>query len=380
MQILIYVLFVLLVLWLIAIRPENGRRERMRAFSKTYIAHRGLHDKEAGIPENSLAAFKRAVEAGYGIELDVRLTRDGQLAVVHDDKLKRVAGLDKRVTQMTMSEVREVRLWGTEEQIPTFQEVLKMVDGRVPLVVEIKCEDRHYLKEICENTAFWLDNYRGLTCVESFHPLVLNWFRRHHPQTLRGQLSDRFRKGGPFKALGGFFLSLCLCNFLTRPDFIAYNIHYATLLRYQMIRFLHGFGVGWTVRSKEELQGAKRDFEAFIFEDFLPGKPKLEEERSEGDGKAMTDAIRLHLLVSGEVQGVGFRYRACRIAQDLGVTGWVRNLYDLRVEMEVQGTRLMIDQMMDRLGNERFIRITDIEESEIPVDPHDYEFKVRDGI
>lgn len=374
----IYIILAVFILWLIAIRPENSRRDRMEEFSKVYIAHRGLHDNEGAAPENTMAAFRKAVEAGYGIELDVRETKDGQLVISHDDSLKRTAGIDRKISEMNYSEFRDVPLFRSEEHVPLFREVLEMIDGRVPVVVEIKSENLKKTAELCESAAFWMDSYEGLTCMESFNPIALLWFKKHHPLTLRGQLSERFHDERPLVNFGLFFMSLCIFNFLTRPDFIAYNIHHAHLLRFQAMRRMHAYCAGWTVRSEKELEEARPDFEAFIFEGFLPAEPaRLKGEKRRTGKRDMSDTIRVHMTVHGQVQGVGFRYRATYIAQALGISGWVRNEMDGSVEMELQGIRPEIDKMKDRLKNERFIEITDIEEKEIPVEEHEYEFKVR---
>lgn len=377
-MIAIYIIFALIVLWLIAIRPDNSRRDRMAEFSKVYIAHRGLHDNNGDAPENSMAAFRKAVEAGYGIELDVRETKDGQIVISHDDNLMRTTGMNRKISEMNYSEFRDVPLFHSNEHVPLFREVLEMIDGRVPVIVEIKSEDLKKTAELCESTAFWMDSYQGLTCMESFNPMALRWFRKHHALTLRGQLSEKFHDERPLVNFGLFFMSLCVCNFLTHPDFIAYNLHHAHLLRYQAMRHMHCFGAAWTVRSMDELKQAEKDFDIFIFEGFEPEREAAMRTNQKQTGKRdMSDLIRVHTVVHGQVQGVGFRYRATYIAQAIGVSGWVRNQMDGSVEMELQGTRQMIDQMMDRLKHERFIEITDTEETMIPVEEHEYEFKVR---
>lgn len=383
-HIIIYILFILIILWVLMVWPGHGRRDRMEEYSSWLIAHRGLHDNKGPAPENSMAAYRRAVQAGFGIEMDVRESKDGILFLSHDDNVKRTTGVDRKISDMTQAEVRELKLFGTNEGIPLFKDALEMVKGQVPLVVEIKSENLKRTNALCEQVAFWMDSYEGQACIESFNPLVLWWYRRHHPETLRGQLSDRtFGLTGPMRYIA-FPLSCCALNFLTKPDFIAYNVKWAHLARFQFLRFLKAYAMGWTPKSAETVQKHKKDFDTFIFDSFLPNKNEWREEKSAGmaDQKKVKtmekkNIIREHMFVSGQVQAVGFRYRATYIAQDLGVTGWVRNLYDGRVEMELQGTRLQIEKMMDRLDHERYIYIENVERREIPVDPHDSEFKVR---
>lgn len=372
----VYIIFAVVVLYLLAVRPGNERRDRMEELAEKYYAHRGLYDNKGPAPENSMMAFSRAVSRGYGIELDVRETKDEQLVVFHDPDLKRVCGIDRKVSDMTATELSRCTICGSKETIPTFYEVLDMVKGRVPIIVEIKYEGFNKVKRLCENTAYCMDCYEGPTCIESFHPLVLRWFKTHHPNVLRGQLSDRFPEINPLRKIGGFLLSLCICNFYTKPDFIAYNMKYAHHLPYQVLRHMHCFGAAWTVRSDQALLEARHNFDLMIFEGFMPDQSKIPRVERKKNRK-MNNMIRKHMIVSGLVQAVGFRWRATQIAQDTGVTGWVKNRDDDRVEMELQGTRQMIDDTIEALKRQPYIEIDEIEETIIPVDEHEYEFKVR---
>ncbi len=348
----------------------------MEEMGRYFYAHRGFHDNKGDAPENSMPAFKRAVEYGYGIELDVRETSDGLLVIFHDENAKRVTGVDRKISDMTAREVRELTLFNTTEHVPMFQDVLNMVGGRVPLIVEIKSEDRKRNDDLCENVAFLLDSYEGMTCVESFDPGIVRWYKKHHSLTLRGQLSERFSFHPWHRNIMGFFLSMCVGNFLTRPDFIAYNHKHAHLFRYQILRLMRCYGVAWTIKSGDEMKRASRDFDLFIFEGFRP-EEELKKDAHPTKRSDTKNMIRKLLMFDGTVQGVGFRYRATYIAQDLGLSGWVKNLYDGRVQMEVQGTALQIDRMIERLKEERFIEITSVEGYEIPVEEHEYEFKVK---
>ena len=120
--------------------PNRGRKEKMKVFEKQYIAHRGLFDNESEAPENSIPAFQRAVQQGYGIELDVQLTTDNRLVVFHDETLQRMCGFDKKLTECSYDELKHYRLAKSDEKIPLFDEVLKVIDGKVPLIVEVKSE------------------------------------------------------------------------------------------------------------------------------------------------------------------------------------------------------------------------------------------------
>ena len=158
-------------------------------------AHRGWHDKPA-VPENSLPAFRRAAEAGFGAELDVHLTKDGRLAVVHDSDLTRVCGQGGIVEDLTAAELAAYRLEGTEETIPFLEEVLPLFEGKAPLVVEIK-PSRGNHDALTKAAMECLDRFRTDYCVESFDPRVLVWLRQNRPEVLRGQPELLEAAGGP---------------------------------------------------------------------------------------------------------------------------------------------------------------------------------------
>ena len=171
--------------YLIAIAPRLCERpERM---PKVYYAHRGLHDNISDAPENSLAAFQKAVDAGYGIELDVQMTADGKVVVVHDFNLKRISGVDKEIDQCTYEELQDYPIYGSDQRVPLFEDVLKAVDGKVPLIVELKYKEG---SKICEKAQEILNGYTGIYCIESFHPQVLVWYRKNYPHICRGNHAD----------------------------------------------------------------------------------------------------------------------------------------------------------------------------------------------
>jgi len=248
------------------IRP---RQLAMADFKRQYIAHRGLFDNAQDYPENTLSAFQRAVDAGYGIELDVRLTKDGQLVVAHDDGLQRICGEDVEIADLTYDELSQRRVLNSTQTVPLFTQVLGVIKGLVPLIVEVKQSNR--TAETCQATADQLRRYRGRYCVESFDPRVLMWFRRHRRGILRGQLSGGFRG----ENTGHRFLDFCLENMLfsklTWPDFIAYEWQYADRFFVRAWRaVLRCTMVAWTVRSQADLDAARRNFDVFIFDSFTP--------------------------------------------------------------------------------------------------------------
>lgn len=251
--------------------PKMRNRKNLSAFKGRYYAHRGLFDNNSDAPENSLAAFKKAVDMGFGIELDVTLSKDKVPVIMHDDSLLRACGEDSDISRYTLEELKErFYLFNSSERIPALAEVLAAVDGKVPLIVEIKCDNTDMT--VCEESFKLLDDYKGLYCVESFNPLCVNWFKKYRPDIVRGQLSDNFIKG---KEKGNpvilFFCQNLVFNFLTKPDFIAFNKKYTDMLSFRLVRKLYKVPtVAWTIKSKTELETAKKDFDIMIFDSFIP--------------------------------------------------------------------------------------------------------------
>ncbi len=274
LKVILIILAALIVLYLLAIMPGMGRRKARRDFEGVYYAHRGLFDNEGDAPENSLPAFQRAADKGYGMEMDVQVTKDGIPVVFHDFTLERMCGKEGKVCDYTWQELKSFKLGNSQETIPLFEDVLKAVGGRVPLIVEIKVEWMDL--SVCPAADRLLRDYQGLYCIESFNPLVLLWYRRNHKDIIRGQLSDGFVKASRLKEswhllVQNFLLQNLLFNWLTKPDFVAYNHKYEEVLARRLCRSLYrNMAVAWTIRSQEELERAKGRFDLFIFDSFLP--------------------------------------------------------------------------------------------------------------
>lgn len=238
----------------------------------TPIAHRGLHDNNAGIPENSLAAFRNALTHGFGVELDVNLTTDDQVVVFHDNTLRRICGDDRRVCDCSYAELQALSLLGTGERIPLLSEVLTLMNGQQTMIVELKNTTRREL--LCEKTLALLKAYDGPYCIESFHPGIVTWFRRHAPEIVRGQLAQGLRHYG--SKVPGLFMALSLCNIAARPHFSAFrysDVPGAVTLK--LYRLLGGKLVAWTVRDAKDYRLYRRFFDVIIFEG--PDTPLLPE-------------------------------------------------------------------------------------------------------
>lgn len=165
------IILVIVVLYLLMIMPRMINRPDFTPFQGRLYAHRGLHDNETNAPENSLNAFQKAVDAGYGIELDVQLTKDEKMVVCHDFDLKRICGADVKVRDLTFEELQGYHICKSDQTIPTFEEVLRLIDGKVPLIIEYKVPGMS--AKVCEMADALLQDYKGLYCVESFHPLAV---------------------------------------------------------------------------------------------------------------------------------------------------------------------------------------------------------------
>ena len=269
-----------------AVAPRHGDPvldQRWREISRYRYAHRGLHGE--GVPENSLAAFRRARELGFGVELDVHLTRDGELAVIHDSSIERMCGRPGIVEGMTLAELRECRLAGTDERIPTFAEALDVFacdptgesELPAPVIVELKTYGGNHAA-LCEKAMACLDDHLVRYCAESFDPRAVAWLRRNRPDVVRGQLAKNFMALGPnadtasvlplYERVGG---TLLLGNAAGRPDFVAYKFDDR---RNPAVRLtcdvLGAHYVGWTIRSQADLDACEAAGGVAIFEGFIP--------------------------------------------------------------------------------------------------------------
>lgn len=267
---LIVVLVIIGVMYCLSLMANHSRKERMQPYREVYIAHRGLFDNTGDAPENSYKAFEKAVQQGYGIELDVQMTTDGRLVVFHDENLNRMCNDNKKLYTLGYEELKNYTLKDSGEHIPLFEDVLELIDGKVPLVVEIKSEGNW--KETTKRTARMLDDYNGLYCVESFNPGVLLWYRRNRPEVIRGQLSmDYFKHNSEYNPVINFLMTNLMCNIVSYPDFIAYDHRQKNQLSYRICRKIYNpENVAWTIKSHEELEEAGKVFGCFIFDGFIP--------------------------------------------------------------------------------------------------------------
>lgn len=256
------------VLYVLALRGRSGHSGLLALRGWNY-AHRGLHNGTR--PENSMAAFREALEKGYGIELDVHLMKDGNLAVIHDSSLKRTAGADVKIEDLTTGELKNYRLEGTEEMIPEFRQVVELFAGKAPLIVELKAAGNNQAA-LTEATCRLLDAYPITYCLESFDPRCIYWLRKNRPELIRGQLTENyFASKSTIPGILKFILTNQLENFLTLPDFVAYRYADRKNTGNFIVRKLWGVqGVTWTLRTPQEHETAVSEGWIPIFENYEP--------------------------------------------------------------------------------------------------------------
>ena len=211
------------------------------------------------------------MEKGYGIELDVHLTSDKRLAVFHDDTLLRMCGDTRRIEDCTFDELSSLRLLDTDERIPSFSEILELVDGKVPLLIELKGTSLHDT-ELCDVIAPVLDRYAGDFVIESFNPLLLGKMKKIRPDFVRGQLVTAFRRRGvKLSRARSFLLSSMMTNCISRPDFIAYDLEYPrSVSLFVTTKILGAKRCVWTARKETVYREFIRKGDCPIFDSFDP--------------------------------------------------------------------------------------------------------------
>ena len=268
----IALIVIFIVIYIFLTLPRVFDSANMDLLATDY-AHRGLHNAE--IPENSLAAYSNAIDNGYGIEIDVQLSSDGEIFVFHDATVKRMCCVDKKLSEMTADEIKSLRLLNTDEHIPTLAEVLSLVDARVPLLIEIK----YYAETIklCELLAEALDSYCGSFAIQSFDPRILRYFKKYRPRFARGQLVAKAPKKGEKKEVDSqnpivtFLLTHLLLNVLSRPDFISIQNNHTRELGFVLAtEVFKAKAFVWTVRTNKQYNFFRRQGYLSIFENIKP--------------------------------------------------------------------------------------------------------------
>ena len=253
----VLLILILVYFWLLC--PSFKKRD-MSFLEKKPIAHRGIHDSD-DVAENSLGAFALAVNAGLPIELDVRLTKDLVPVIMHDSNTGRVCTESLDIYNIPSDRLKNLSFKKSGEHVPTLAEVLSLVNGKVPLLIELKGEKKDPL--VAKKTAELLREYKGQFAIESFNPCLLRAYRRCDSNAPVGFLTERqkIRQG-----LSAFFASRCLVNFMFRGDFIAYGYTKKLPISICLAKVLGSSLAVWTVRSREVYIDCMGRFDSIIAE------------------------------------------------------------------------------------------------------------------
>ena len=260
---------VVFVVYLLLTLPSRADKDAFAPFQGLMAAHRGLYEKDQSVPENSLEAFRRAAEYGCGVELDVQLSKDGAVVVFHDDTVDRMTTEKGRVDSFTLKELQAMPLMGTEHRMPLFTDVMAVLDGVSPTIVELKSTPNY--PELCEKTLAILRTLKGPYCVESFDPRIVRWFYKNAPDLTRGQLTEAYsywRKAG-LPVWRCVLMHTLFINFLTHPQFIAFGRGKRPLCML-LGRKLGAKTVFWTERPDSDHETLAKRYDCRIFEHYRP--------------------------------------------------------------------------------------------------------------
>lgn len=233
----------------------------------TPIAHRGLDNGD--VPENSMMAFKEAIDKKYAIELDIQKTKDNVLVVFHDENLERITGDKRDIAEVDYDELKKLRIEETDEVIPTLDEVIKLVDGQVPLLIEIKNGEN--AKELAIKTYEIMKDYEGDYAMQSFNPFILEWYAQNAPEVIRCQLASNFEgdKGRGLKSYEKIILKNLLLNFKSKPHVLAYDLESEENLSTKLFKKNYPM-ISWTIRNDEDMKRALERSDNIIFDNILP--------------------------------------------------------------------------------------------------------------
>lgn len=231
------------------------------------IAHRGLHNFE--LPENSLPAFENAVAHGFAVELDVHEIDDGTVIVFHDDKLSRMTDRDGYISNLKAADLDDIKLLKTEFGIPTFEKVLETINGKVPMLIEIKKAEQSFALE--DKIIDMLKGYVGDYAVQSFDPFSMEYFYNNAPHIMRGQLATYFHRSDVYLTRRERSrLKKLKYNDIAHPDFIAYNSAY---LPNKYVKNANLPVLAWTIKSELAANKIQKFCDNYIFEGFIPKTP-----------------------------------------------------------------------------------------------------------
>lgn len=241
------VVLVIIVLIILSTLGNNSRSKNIPYLHEVYY-HRGYYNNK-DLPENSMKAFRKCIDKGYGIELDVQLTKDKKVIVFHDDDIKRMTGVNLNIKDTEYEELKKYHLLDTEEIIPEFEEVLKANGFKSPLYIEIKDFSMHY-HELVDKTVELCDRYPGNYIFCSFNPMVLMYLKKIRPELLRGIIVQRFKKGN---YIAGKILENMFLNFMIKPDIISYQYNKPNW-SLKLNKLFHNTLAGWAIKTYEDYE------------------------------------------------------------------------------------------------------------------------------
>ena len=267
LKIIVIIVLVLAILIGFLLAPRMFSKPDTTPFTGVMFAHRGYFDNDSDAPENSLPSFEKAVEKGFGIELDVQLSSDGVAMVFHDADLKRVCGVEGKIWEYTAEQLKQLKLFDSDCTMPTLQEAMDFIDGRVPVLVEYKMD--RVDTTVCVKGHEILQNYTGNYLIQSFDPRVVMWYAKNAPQVVRGQLCQEYWKDEKYAGKPLYLaLTYLVSNVVTRPDFISYKHTDKDNIALNICRLMGADTACWTLRSAEEYAAVKGQFDIYIFDSF----------------------------------------------------------------------------------------------------------------
>lgn len=232
------------------------------------IAHRGFHSKDGLIPENSWLAFDLAMKHGYAIECDVNVLKDGTAVVFHDPDLKRLCHDQRLLEEVTWDEVKHFKLLNTEETILTLQDLLGRINGKKPLLIELKPHGNVAL--LCKSVMAVLKDYQGLYALFSFHPKVVYYLKKHHPEVIRGQIAEYFKTNQSMPKIIKWMMKNMVFNRFTKPDFVSYSVHDLPNKKLDRLKARGMTIISYAAQNQKEFDHVLNHYDNVVFEYFKP--------------------------------------------------------------------------------------------------------------
>lgn len=259
MEWLLLIIFILILNHYVQFPHKEGKD---LSWMKGYCAHRGLHNKEMGVEENSPSAFQLAIDAGLNIEMDIRITKDEQLIVFHDGDGKRMLKIEENIENLTLTDILTANIGSSQDKVMTFREFLEMVSGNVGLIIEIKATSKN--DRVCQLCSETLDGYSGNFSICSFRPEIVRWFAKNRKHFIRGQLIENILTDKRYTWIVRILQTFNGFAFLVRPNFLSVEYRHARFFTW--IRMFGGILSVWTIRDQKSMDKYRQKADAIIFE------------------------------------------------------------------------------------------------------------------